>query len=311
MCKVPKASSTFFGKVLLLLQEGFKPKRIKQLSGFDIHGKMFATYGVPCDLEKEPTFFVTRNPYTRLFSGYIDKIFVPKFWKLALILHHFANREQLSIKSIQEYLKVENAKGNCYVDDVSFDVFLRYVVTTNQMDPHFTPVSMLCDPCKRNYSAIIKQEHFKEETLFTLDKFSVNPDIQAEIMPLLEDELVERSVQNLFDTVRELLVVSRKDHGCKSPYFIYLRVWQAVQILGYVDASEPFPAELFSQGLKNAYEKIKLHNITFLNSTQRTIQRYRYLKLAYQSVDPRTIKRIQQLFQLDFQMFGYDDQPPI
>ena len=311
MCKVPKASSTFLGKVLLLLQEEFEPELVKRLSGFDIHGKMFSTYGVPCDLRTDPIFFVTRNPYTRLFSGYIDKIFVPKFWKLALSLHHYANRGHLSVKNLYTFLKEETEKGNCYVKDVSFDLFLRFVVTTRNMDPHFTPVSMMCDPCKRNYSAIIKQEQFKEETLFTLDKFGVKPAIQAEIIPLLEDELVEQSVQNLFDTVRKILVSLRKDLRCKNPDFIYLRVWQAIQILGYVDASEPFPDEVFSKGLKTAYEKLKLHNITFLNSTQRAKQRYEYLRLAYESVDPKTIKKIQQLFQLDFLMFGYDNKPPV
>ena len=64
--------------------------------------------------------------------------------------------------------------------------------------------------------------------MFTLQKYDVKPDIQAEIVHLLEDEPVERLVQNRFDTVRKLLVVSRNDHGCKIPYFIYLtlsRYW--------------------------------------------------------------------------------------
>ena len=68
---------------------------------------------------------------------------------------------------------------------------------------------MLCDPCKRNYSAIIKQEQFKEETLFTLQKYDVKPDVQAQIVPLLEDEPVERLVQNRFDTVRTCGVSER------------------------------------------------------------------------------------------------------
>ena len=310
MCKVPKASSTFFGKVFLLLQGEFQPETVKRLSGFEIHGRIFAHYGIPCDLNTQPLFFVTRNPYSRLFSGYIDKIFVPKFWKLALSLHHYENRKHINVRDIYKFMQDETEKGNCYVNDVSFDVFLRYVVTTKSMDAHFTPVSMMCDPCKRNYSAIIKQENFKEETMFTLDKFGVKPEIQAEIAPLLDEELVEQSVQNLFDTVRKILVSLRKDLGCKNPDFIYLRVWQAIQILGYVDASEPFPAKVFSQGLKSAYEQLKLHNITFLNSTQRARQRYEYLRLAYKSVDPKIIKRVQQLFQLDFLMFGYDDRPP-
>ena len=68
---------------------------------------------------------------------------------------------------------------------------------------------MLCDPCKRNYSAIIKQEQFKEETLLILGKVDVKPDIQAEIMPLLEDELVERSVQNLILFIYESVKLFR------------------------------------------------------------------------------------------------------
>ena len=310
-CKVPKASSTFFGKVLLLLRDRNKTKEIKRLSGFDIHGRMFSTYGETCDTGLGPSFFVSRNPYTRLFSGYIDKIFIPKFWKLALSLSYFMNdiRKTQNIR-VSEYSEKEIAKGNCYKDDVSFEMFLRYVADTKQMDPHFTPVTMLCDPCKHNYTAIIKQENMKEETMYMLERFGVEHEVQSDIEPLLEEELVERSVQNLLDTVRMIIHSAETMHGCKTPLFVYLRVWQAMQILGYVDMAEPFPAGVFSEGLKGAYKKLKQHGIVFLNSTQRKTQRQEYLKLSYQSVSFKILKRIQRLFQLDFLMFDYNITPP-
>ena len=310
-CKVPKASSTVFGKVLLLIQDQNKTEEIKRLSGYDIHGRMFSKYAEQCDPETEYTFFVTRNPYTRLFSAYIDKIFVPKFWRLALSLSYYANSIRLKENiRLTEFMEREIAKGDCFKDDISFEMFLKFVAASNNLDPHWTPASLLCDPCKQNYTAIVKQEEFKEETLFVLENFGVKSDIRAKIEPLLEEERVERSVQNIFDTVREIFRHVEKFHNCSTPLFVYLRIWQSMQILGYIDDAEPFRADIFLEGLEGAYERLKKHNIKFLNSTQRKIQREEYLKISYQSVSENILTRIKELFKLDFLMFEYDETPP-
>ena len=310
-CKAPKASSTVVGKFLLLIKNQSMADSIKSMSGVDIHGRVQLTYAQKCDPDTESSFFVTRNPYTRLFSAYIDKIFVPKFWTLALSLSYYANNiVQSENIRLKDFTARETANGECFKDDISFELFLKFVVTSNRMDAHWTPVSMLCDPCKQNYTAIVKQEHFKEETMFMLENFGVQPDIQAKIKPLLEEDRVEQSVQNLFDTVRLVFQRVKKIHKCSTPLFVYLRIWQALQILGYIDSGEAFRGDIFVEGLEGAYDRLKGHKIEFLNSTQRRIQREEYLKLSYQSVSAATLKRVQELFRLDFLMFGYDTTPP-
>lgn len=69
-------------------------------------------------------FHVTRNPYSRLYSVYIDKIYLPGFWKFTK--------------------KINERKGRECSTSVRFGEFLDYIMKEEVYDPHWHPVSELC-----------------------------------------------------------------------------------------------------------------------------------------------------------------------
>lgn len=61
-------------------------------------------------------FHVARNPYSRLYSVYVDKIYLPGFWKFTK--------------------KINERKGRECSTSVRFGEFLDYIMKEEVYDPH-------------------------------------------------------------------------------------------------------------------------------------------------------------------------------
>lgn len=81
-CKVPKCGSTFWMQVFLTLE---KIKSVEDVfgSGRNKYHTIAMNKTSTWDhvSSNDVIFHVTRNPYSRLYSVYIDKIYLPGFWK--------------------------------------------------------------------------------------------------------------------------------------------------------------------------------------------------------------------------------------
>lgn len=81
-CKVPKCGSTFWMQVFLTLE---KIKSVENVfgSGRNKYHTIAMNKTSTWDhvSSNDVIFHVTRNPYSRLYSVYIDKIYLPGFWK--------------------------------------------------------------------------------------------------------------------------------------------------------------------------------------------------------------------------------------
>ncbi|WAR03590.1 hypothetical protein MAR_010148, partial [Mya arenaria] len=83
-CKVPKSGSTFWMKVFMMLTKGNDVyESLQNMSRGDIHAKTRPLRVNPARLlrKKVPTVVVSRNPFTRLFSAFVDKSAKFKFSK--------------------------------------------------------------------------------------------------------------------------------------------------------------------------------------------------------------------------------------
>ena len=80
---------------------------------------------------------VVRHPLERLVSAYHDKVVVGKFPHLQKYVANLSKRKQ------------DNSSSK-------FDTFLEYVLHSS--DPHWAPVSSICDVCHVAYNKIIKLE---------------------------------------------------------------------------------------------------------------------------------------------------------
>ena len=249
---------------------------------------------------------MVRNPYSRLFSAYVDKIFIPHLWR-KLIGYKYMLNDTFN-DTICELLRHE-----------TFESFLQQIVWEPDLenwDKHWLPVHNLCDPCNAQPHLIIHQETYNEDIKMLLQKTGI---LKSE-RTILNKYMAKYGVQNR-QTLKGLIVttysigVSQCRH-CLTRFEMAERVWKALQIQGQVLQQSLFP-------------KKKLYNITDLDAEQVSdillaeidkapisskeahAQRDQALRLAYRNVSKSVLKEIQNIFSYDFQIFGYDMDPPI
>ncbi|XP_045211165.2 carbohydrate sulfotransferase 10-like [Mercenaria mercenaria] len=325
-CHVPKAASTSIGRALLISEFPEKAVIFRNLPGYQLHAlrEVQNVTSNQCFTNAVTSFLVTRDPYRRLFSAYIDKIYLEKFHKLSVVLDALYNkgvsREKLKdmIENKDERLKA----WYCSVTDVSFEQFLKYVTTTQSLDTHFAPVSHLCDPCTKHYDVILKQETLTDDMHYLFEKI-YKRNYSAREIPDVTDYTGESGIESQILTYFTHRRAWFSKHNCKIDRKTYnainQRLWNGLKLLGSIDDNLEFIDELFKgpvgerlriRNPETVLYEFKLNRIPYLKTDSREKQRRKHLIQAYQSVDISVIKRIQQLFQLDFTLFGYDPLPP-
>lgn len=122
--EVPKCGSTFWMQVFLTLE---KIKSVENVfgSGRNKYHTIAMNKTSTWDhvSSNDVIFHVTRNPYSRLYSVYIDKIYLPGFWKFTK--------------------KINERKGRECSTSVRFGEFLDNIMKEEVYDPHWQPVSEL------------------------------------------------------------------------------------------------------------------------------------------------------------------------
>lgn len=149
-CPVEKVGTTFWRRAILqanFLKRVRHPYQIpinKALSQNFLYPNENATANMFKDNFK---YFFVRNPFHRILSAYIDKLFVPnpQFWN------------QFGKHSVQMF-RVNDSR-TCY-HDATFSEFVQFVVWSvrhmKHVDPHFLTSSVMCLPCSMEYSFIGK-----------------------------------------------------------------------------------------------------------------------------------------------------------
>lgn len=243
------------------------------------------------------SFLVSRNPYSRLFSSYIDQIFLPNKWKQAASM----------------VSKRNNDCGN----DVTFNEFLKSISDTilkrTHTDLHWAPIFSICLPCESNIDLLAKQETFKEDADFILDQVGVSKAIRDEVDNAIGENIIENSLQTLVHTY------VTKGHsvksGCITEKELAERLWTAFQIQGYIHNQIKFPENKFKTVSKSEMEPTLLSavlnavNSRKLSSEEREAQRHAWKVHFWKQVSPETLNRVQDAYYEDFYIFGYDLDP--
>lgn len=299
----------------------------RRLPGHMIHALKTAEYFNTEKCSEKPgiSFFVTRNPYTRLYSAFVDKIFLEKFGSLSVLIDAVYNKKipkeiPDGISSVKQLVTENN--WLCDTAEVTFQQFLLYVSRARHLDPHYTPVSLLCNPCKDPVDFIFRQEDLHEdaEHLYEYLNKTLQKNGFKNVDLHLEDYVGDGGVENLVRTHHVAWTVRFQNHNCelkaKTRDVIYRRLWEALKMLGNIDENLEYIPDIF-KGNENELKDpdailydLWRYKITPLSPSERAQQRHRYLVKAYKSVHPQIMKGIQSLFQLDFQLFDYDINPP-
>ncbi|XP_052806298.1 carbohydrate sulfotransferase 12-like [Mya arenaria] len=312
-CRVAKVGSTFWTQVFLSLH-GVNRRQGKQDADdtvFDLprdaaHGKMKQHGNITTKsverLNGTTSFLVARSPYSRLFSSYIDQIYLPNKWNIARSM---------------------GIKGDKCGNNVTFGQFLMSIsskiLDRKLTDLHWAPIYSICMPCDYKIDMVAKQETFNDDVEYILDKANVEQHIRDEVNKAInEQNLIEHSLQTLVGTY-----VTKGHHrpiipkGCVSEKELARRIWHAFQIQGYIHNDVEFPEREFNdvteeetearlqKAVNEAVERRKL------SGGERAAQRHAWMVKFWKGVSSEVLKMSHDAYYEDFFMFGYDIDPSI
>ncbi|KAK3103284.1 hypothetical protein FSP39_018178 [Pinctada imbricata] len=308
-CDLPKVGSTFLKQVLHILMGHRKVEDPFKITGNEAHGIPFNTFAslpvdemVPLLMDSFKVVFV-RDPYSRIVSGYVDKIFTNNyvFWDTTGKLIIREQRENATIRSKQ-----------CG-SDVKFEEFVRHIYKSEKevkhRNPHWYPMSDSCRPCNMRFNFIGKIETFKSDITDMLKALNATQKVHISSMDQKNDEeAISLTVRRAFDVVK-------KRPKCVTLIQALERAWKVLQIRGVIHFASTFPYEY-------VYSKKKIDQKQFTNVIRDTIAklplskedknkvRREVIYKAYSRLSEKDLKKFQDIFSLDFRLFGYDLTPP-
>lgn len=311
-CKAPKTGSTLWGAVFTALETPLDVDAIFQLSRIELH---YGTYEFGADLiagrqrkQGAPpllTTLVARNPYTRLFSAYVDKLFL-----LGSINRSFGLKLNTGF-TIVDYQRCGYR--------VSFTDFLYLLVETamkkGEFDDHWSPIYRICDPCSINYQIISKQETLTRDAEYTLDHIEIEAPRRNSLKKILNSDAMYANT--IFSLISSLIADYRfYERDCPDILAFFKKVWKSLQIQGHVHELSSFPRNAF-KNLTDLRDPELVTSIIMqtldanpVSEEQRLLQRRKSLVNAYRIISPDIFNDIKDIYKLDFLMFGYSENPP-
>lgn len=310
-CPVQKVGSSFWMKTLAAIKSQgrfsspYEVKMNKQIAPeLYRHFRKTPRKYLNSFLQNAVSLLVVREPYSKLFSGYVDKLYNPNylFWKI------LGN----PIKRIIQ----NKSDGELCGNDISFSDYIKYIIyetyrNDGKLNPHFTPIYKHCDPCTTKYDYIMKFENFKEDYYYIIEEWTKMFDLQIsfqdyEIETTLD--IAEKHIRLSFST---MLKYSKK---CNIPeHNFILRTWRFLQISGLIpkDADLPFIDDenalpVTKEKLLQAVADTLSNDIDWVRVKE---QRHEALTQAYQSVDIADLMKLREIVKPDCMYFDYDDTP--
>ena len=304
-CKVPKAGCSFLTQVFAILQNGANTsKDIFGLERKAIHAKLkrVGYMGVKNNIIRNiRTVLVSRNPYSRLFSAYIDKIFLPLRYGTAVGI---VQRQRT------------NRNASC-ANDITFEEFLSDIVDRAKegtpLNMHWAPIFSLCNPCDLNVLSLVKQETFSADVEYVLKEVGIANDEFDVIYDALHDNRKEATIPGIVRTVTERGKWVRR---CMDAIEVARRIWVSFQIQGYIKEDIPFPTNTINSN-KKAKNPEFLTNIILdtikkhpMSPYDAKIQRRQNLVRAFDGLSNDILDKVKQLYKQDFILFDYSFEPP-
>ncbi|XP_055959325.1 carbohydrate sulfotransferase 11-like [Patella vulgata] len=235
-------------------------------------------------------FMFVRNPYARLWSAFLDKFFLPDFWRSEGVI-------------IQTYLKkrrVSCAKG------ISFGEFLEYIVSKppSKLNEHWAPFRYICDPCDFHPDFIGNMETFKQDNKYILEKFG---------LAWIADDIVSRDhamqeIRMLSEYNFDLLKVYKTE--CLNATSLSKLLWKTFQINGYIRINSILEESKNSNWNCETFTNkvLQQHKADKLSSEKAKDQKLVYMTAAYSRVPNSVLIKLRKLYKDDFEMFGYDPE---
>ena len=233
--------------VLNGMSESKDPQKIQ----IDIHGEAMNIqlgYNPAIDknvvMEKYFKFLVVRNPIERMWSAFLDTVYVRNFYYNKYILR--APREDFLGKDLVKSLQCE--------DDYTFFDLLWTTVARRYLNEHIAPYSLLCQPCTVKYDAIVKLETLYDDLTHIFKKHNALKDIDLSgyhtkssstldtVLRIITKKMSGSMVPNL----KKTYTINGVTQMCGNLSTLANRLWKSFIWRGYVPSGAPYPQLLRS-----------------------------------------------------------------
>ncbi|XP_052784397.1 carbohydrate sulfotransferase 9-like [Mya arenaria] len=309
-CPISKIGTKFFGKVLQYLVTNST-----YASQYNDNGK----YGHKiiqkieksrelndmqhsAELNVTTAFMFVRNPYARLFSAYVDKIYTPNFGMGDTI-----GREAAT--TVRNYTKDSN-----YKHDITFREFVQYILKLDKdhktIDGHFRPMSDHCDACAVPYTFIGQLETLQDDVSYLMNQWRNEfPYFKFKF----NDFEKESAIHDARYEVGKLFFNRKYPDDKNFPFYNKsVRIWCSLQIRGIISKHSRFPftknkatmitKDRFTAALMDALENRKDISAIKDQRTEAYIQ-------AYHTIPLTEMRQLREYVLKDCKLFGYDDSP--
>ncbi|XP_029644871.2 carbohydrate sulfotransferase 12-like [Octopus sinensis] len=303
-CYIPKVGCTFFKRLMLILkgkyQNGSSPYDIAPTKIHTLRMNTFSTRprknAAVLKAYKKVVF--VRDPYSRLFSGYLDKIFLPQ--------QNFKTLCTYIIKTFRKSV-VKNSSIICPLD-VTFEEFLRYVIHSNlknvKKNYHFGMMHDLCGTCNIKYDIIGKLDTFVPDLNLMFEEIGEGHRMSAKNM------VTERVGDDLTVVVDHAF--HNKNNTCVDFSQILRRTWRRAQIRGFVSMDLDFPFtnnQTLFVTKQEFLDTIKDASLVSKNDKSLKVIKNEAMSYAYSTVPMDVLDQLEVLLKDDCLQFGYDTRP--
>ena len=311
-CNVPKAGCSFLTQVFGILRYGANASdEVFGMKRMDVHANVKLARANHLNASRATrrhsrSILVSRDPYSRLYSAFIDKIFLPLMY-------------YESVNIVQKLRKVNQTNLVCAID-VTFEEFLTYIIdearTGRYLNSHWTPIFSLCKPCDTRAFSLVKQETFAADVEYVLKEVGIADDEFNVIYDALHDHRIDTTIPSLVATVTTMTEKAKTVQQCINRNELARRIWTSFQIQGYIKDDIPFPTKTIDTNEKaNSSEfltqvildTIKKHP---MSPTEAKLQRRRALVKAYDGLSKEILDKVKILYKQDFILFDYSFEPP-
>ncbi|XP_060570697.1 carbohydrate sulfotransferase 11-like [Ruditapes philippinarum] len=253
-------------------------------------------------------FMMSRDPYERLWSGYLDKLFLPDFWWW------------LGTKMVSEVRPDSDQLSKKCGHDVTFSEFLEFTAIHlrqgKHVDMHFEPMHRRCNPCQLNFHVIGKLETFSPDSKLILDKVKIRHRSKRSVSTDRSLEEIKMLTRYNFDIQNRLTSLGKKKE-CYNQVEIAYRLWKTFQFNGYIGDEIEFPEEEIAniQGRDQIKEALLNKFIAIRKEASRDTlkkwkkQRKAYVEKAYENIPRHIVEAIRDEYIKDFELFQYEIEP--
>ncbi|XP_060085345.1 carbohydrate sulfotransferase 8-like [Ylistrum balloti] len=234
-CKAPKTGSSFWGFLVLAIESQRNVSETFHINKNSVHLRNEIDVKKFRNITHESvTVMVSREPYNRLFSAFVDKYF---------LLGRLGRDIQKALKK-QPFIM----NGGICGYGVTFTEFLNYITDRAlrgmELNEHFMPIAKLCDACTIKYDILSKQESLTKDTEYIVDLLKLSSKKKKDIQNNLK-----KGIKN---TIYSLVVSYLTDYSayrtdCPDRLSHFEKVWKTLHIQGYVSTKAAFPKREFQK----------------------------------------------------------------